>query len=103
MIEDLWTFIQSSPMYKNKTTLIVTCGHGRGDNPKKNWTDHGEKIADAGQIWIGALGPNIRQEGEIETKEVLYQDQLAATFAKILGLNFTSNHPVTQPIEGIYK
>jgi hypothetical protein len=103
MIEDLWNFIQSSPMYKNKTTLIITCDHGRGDNPKKNWTDHGEKIEDAGQIWIAALGPDTKPEGEINTKGVLYQEQLAATFARILGLTFSANHPVAGPIENIYR
>jgi hypothetical protein len=101
MIEDLWNYLQSSPLYKNKTALIVTCDHGRGDNPKKNWTDLGEKIADAGQIWIAALGPDTSPEGEMKTKEVLYKGQLAATFARILGFTFTANHPVAGPIESI--
>lgn len=103
MIADLWNYIQSTPQYKNKTTLIITCDHGRGDNPKENWTDHGEKIKDAGHIWIAALGPDTNPGGEMKNKNVLYQEQLAATFAKLLGFTFTANHPIAEPITTIYK
>ncbi|MEP6927045.1 MAG: alkaline phosphatase family protein [Ginsengibacter sp.] len=103
MIEDLWNYVQSETQYKNKTTLIITCDHGRGDNPKENWQHHGEKIEDAGQIWIAALGPDTKAKGEMKNKNVLYQKQLAATFAKVLGFTFTADHPVADPIESIYK
>ena len=103
MLEDLWGYIQSTPQYKNKTTLIVTCDHGRGDNPKENWQHHGEKIPDAGQIWIAAIGPDTSPDGEMKNKNILYQEQLAATFAKVLGFTFTAGHPVAQPIESINK
>ena len=103
MIEELWNYLQSEPQYKNKTTLIITCDHGRGDNPKENWQNHGEKIEDAGQIWIAAIGPDTKPSGEMKNKNVLYQKQLAATFAKVLGFTFTANHPVAEPIESIYK
>ena len=103
MLEDLWNYIQSTPEYKNKTTLIVTCDHGRGDKIKENWKHHGEKIEDAGQIWIAAIGPDTKPKGEMINGDTLYQKQLAATFAAILGLHFTANHPVALPIENIYK
>jgi hypothetical protein len=35
MIADLWSTIQTMPEYKNKTTLIVTCDHGRGDKNQR--------------------------------------------------------------------
>ncbi len=98
MIADLWNYIQSNPQYSNKTTLIVTCDHGRGDIKKDDWKHHGQKIAEAGQIWIAAMGPDTRPMGEIKTPEQLYQKQLAATFARFLGYNFTANHPVAEPI-----
>jgi|GEM_PF-81949 len=41
MIADLWNTLQSLPQYKNKTTLVVTCDHGRGDKVKDQWTSHG--------------------------------------------------------------
>lgn len=103
MIEDLWNYIQSTPQYKNKTTLLITCDHGRGDNPKENWQHHGEKIEDAGQIWIAALGPDTKRLGEVKSSMLLYQKQLAATISNLLGFTFTANHPVAEPIEAIYK
>ncbi len=103
MIEDLWNLIQSSTKYRNKTTLIITCDHGRGDIIKDNWQHHGKKVPEAGQIWIAALGPDTAPAGEVKTEGQLYQEQLAATFAKLLGFNFVANHPVAAPIESIYK
>ena len=103
MIADLWRYIQSKPGYKNKTTLIITCDHGRGDKLKDNWQHHSNKIEDAGQTWIAAIGPDTKPLGEIKTKGLLYQKQLAATFAKLLNLNFTAEHPVAAPIQSIFK
>ena len=103
MIADLWNYIQSTKEYKNKTTLIITCDHGRGDIKKENWQHHGEKVEDAGQIWIAAIGPDTKPLGEIKTAGLLYQKQLAATFATILGFNFKSNNAVAAPIESIFK
>jgi len=40
-IADLWTFCQADPVYKNKTTFVITTDHGRGDLVKKEWTSHG--------------------------------------------------------------
>lgn len=103
MIEDLWKFIQSTPQYRDKTTLLITCDHGRGDNPKVNWQHHGEKIHDAGQIWIAVLGPDTKPLGEVRSAMQLYQQQLAATMGKLLGIDFIAGHPVAGPIESIYK
>jgi hypothetical protein len=102
MLADLWNYIQTSPNYKNKTTMIVASDHGRGDADKNQWRDHGEKVADAGHIWIAAIGPDTKPLGEIKTPAVLYQKQLAATFAALLGFTFIAEHPVALPIESIY-
>ena len=102
MIRDLWNTIQSDPQYRNKTTLIITCDHGRGDAVKNNWTEHGNEIGDAGQIWIAAIGPDTRGFGEIKTAQTIYQDQLAATFSQLLGFSFKAEHPVAPPIRSIY-
>lgn len=101
MIADLWNILQSMPQYKNKTTLIVTCDHGRGNKNKDEWTSHGEKIEDAGQIWIAAIGPDTKPLGEVKNNETLYQRQLATTFASLLGFDFKPQHPVMQPITSI--
>lgn len=98
MIADLWKTLQSMPEYKNKTTLIITCDHGRGDVNKDEWTSHGEKINDAGQIWIAAIGPDTKHIGEVANCNTLYQAQLATTFAGLLGFDFKPDHPAMQPI-----
>lgn len=103
MIADLWKYIQSDPQYKNKTTLLITCDHGRGDKVKDTWRDHGQKIEDAGQIWIAAIGPDTKPLGELTSASQLYQQQLAATIAGILGFQFKTNHFVAEPIETIFK
>jgi bisphosphoglycerate-independent phosphoglycerate mutase (AlkP superfamily) len=101
MIADLWKILQAMPDYKNKTTLLITCDHGRGDAVKDEWKHHGEKIKDAGQIWIAAMGPDTPASGEIMTKEELYQRQIATTIAALLGLEFKPDHPVMKPIDSI--
>lgn len=101
MIADLWKTLQSMPEYKDKTTLIITCDHGRGDANKNEWTSHGEKIADAGQIWIAAIGPDTKHAGEVADGNTLFQAQLATTFAALLGFDFKPDHPVMKPIDQI--
>ncbi len=101
MISDLWQTLQQDPAYRNKTTLLITCDHGRGDSIKENWQHHGEKIPDAGQIWIAVMGPDTKTMGEVTIKQTSYQKQLAATFAALLGFNFKANHPIAEPIQSI--
>lgn len=101
MIADLWRTVQSMSQYKNKTTLIITCDHGRGDKIKANWRHHGDKIEDAHEIWMAVISPDVKPGGEQRTALQLYQEQFAATIAALLGLKFTANHPVAKPVEAI--
>jgi Type I phosphodiesterase / nucleotide pyrophosphatase len=103
MIRDLWSTIQSMPEYKDKTTLIITCDHGRGDKIKEQWRDHGEKVEDAGHIWIAVIGPDTKSMGEVKTQTPLYQKQIAPTIAALLGLHFTPDQGTSEPISTIYK
>ena len=103
MIENLWNLIQSSEHYKDKTTLIITCDHGRGDIKKENWTEHGDEIKESGQIWFAVIGPDTKPIGEIKEAGQLYQKQLASTIASLLGFQFTANHSVADPIVAVYN
>lgn len=103
MVRDLWTILQSMPEYRNKTTLVLTCDHGRGDSVKTQWTSHGSDIKGANEIWMAFMGPQIKTTGEIAHPSILYQAQLAATFAQLLGFHFQPAHPVMQPIDLIWK
>jgi hypothetical protein len=104
MISELWNLIQSMPQYKNKTTLLLTCDHGRGDAVKAQWTGHGPQIKDSGQIWIAAMGPDTKPSGPFTEKGQLYQAQLATTMAGILGFDFKpETHSAMTPIFSIYR
>jgi hypothetical protein len=103
MLADLWKTLQSNPQYKGKTTLLITCDHGRGDKNKEDWQHHGEKIAEAGEIWMAAIGPSIAAKGEIQNGGQLYQKQLASTIASVLGMNFKANHEVAPAITSLSK
>jgi len=99
MISQLWYFIQSNPDYKNKTSLLITTDHGRGKKIK-HWKSHNFLLRGSSDIWLALMGPGIKPEGEIKTKQQLYQEQIAGTIAWLLGTNFTAaDHPVAEPIE----
>jgi hypothetical protein len=98
MIQQLWYFIQSTPEYKDKTTLIITTDHGRGRRRNK-WTDHDVMVKGSGDAWLAVIGPDTSPAGEIQIPRQLYQKQIAATISKFLGYNFTANHPVANAID----
>lgn len=103
LIADLWNYIQSIPQYKDKTTLLISNDHGRGDKIKRQWTDHGPGIADSKEIFVLAMGPDMPPLGEMNTDMQLYQGQIAATLAKFLGLDYTAEHPVMPVITTMFK
>lgn len=102
-IEDLWNFIQSDPQYKDKTTLIITCDHGRGHKRPGMWRHHGGFILDADQIWLAAIGPDIPANGEVKGGNKYYQNQIAQTVAHLLGKTYTDNHKIGEPIDLLVK
>ena len=101
-IEELWNFIQSDPAYKNKTTMILTCDHGRGTNAE-DWKHHGIKINAADQIWMGVIGPDTPGKGEVKGECQYYQNQVAQTMAAFLGLQFKSEKTVGEAMYVMLK
>ena len=97
-IKEFWEYIQSTPQYKNKTTLIITTDHGRGSGePKEGWKHHGHNLKAHGQvydikgsdqIWMAVLGPDTPVKGEVKNEGQLFQNQIAATVGKFLGLEY---------------
>lgn len=102
-IQQLWNYIQSDPQYKNKTALLFTVDHGRGDLQKDQWVTHDNKIKGSDQIWFAVMAPNVAAKGEMKNAGQLYQQQLAATASKIMGYQFTCEHPVAAAIESVIK
>lgn len=89
-IAQLWNTMQSMPEYRGTTTFIITTDHGRGNGAK--WTDHGEKVEGAENIWIGVLGPDTPALGVVSSGRVT-QSQIAATVAALLGKDFRAASP----------
>jgi bisphosphoglycerate-independent phosphoglycerate mutase (AlkP superfamily) len=103
MIADLWKTVQSLPQYRDKTTMLITVDHGRGDSVKRQWRDHGENIPEASGIWIAAMGPDTKATGEQKDAGQLYQRQMAGTIAALLGLPFNPGHEAAPPVQSLLK
>jgi len=97
MIAELWYYVQTDPFYKNNTTFIITTDHGRGAKAA-NWNAHGFWIKGSGQTWLAMLGPGVAAEGENNKTQQVYQKQVAATVATLLGVQFTAKHRIGQPL-----
>ncbi len=102
-LKEIWKFVQSDPQYKNKTTLLITTDHGRGDINKDEWTSHNNKIQDAHEIWFAAIGPDAPARGELKSEMQLYQQQFAQTIAKLLGYTYEAKHPIADEILYLFK
>lgn len=99
-IRQLWDLAQSIEQYRDKTALLISTDHGRGDN-QKTWTSHGEKLPAAGTVWIGVMGPDTPAMGVRENTPAT-QSQFAATAAHLLGEDFNAASPdAAKPLPGV--
>ncbi|MHA8080073.1 phosphoglyceromutase [Aquirufa regiilacus] len=89
-LADIWRFVESDPLYKGKTTLLITTDHGRGDKIKVQWTSHGEKVSDCHEIWYAMLGAKVPALGEVNAQEQVYQRELIHKVSTLMGLKFQS-------------
>jgi len=100
-LRELWTWVQSSPTYRDATTLMVTCDHGRGATPK-DWDTHGKDIQGAEQIWLAVVGPDTPARGEAQNTKDYYQRDIAPTTLELLGLDPASYPGVLgKPIDAV--
>jgi arylsulfatase A-like enzyme len=68
---ELWTAIQSTPEYKDRTTLLILPDFGRDadDDPAGNgFQHHRTGGALARTTWLLALGPNIRPNQTVDRR-----------------------------------
>ena len=99
-LRQLWDYLQSDPQYRGKTTLLLTTDHGRGAAAAGKWQSHGSQIPDSDQIWLAALGPDTPALGVAHAGQ-LYQNQVAATLAALLGVHYAPTPATGQPIGAI--
>lgn len=91
-LQELWTWLQSQPQYRDRTTLIITTDHGRGNTPA-DWSDHGRDVEGAQNIWLAIVSPDDARRGEWHDAPTLQQNQIAATIAAALGLDYALQDP----------
>lgn len=91
-LRELWTLLQSRPEYRGTTTLIVTTDHGRGPTAR-TWTDHGQFVDGAEEMWIAVIGPDTPALGERRNAPDVTQSQVAATIAALLGFDYRRDAP----------
>jgi hypothetical protein len=101
-LRELWEALQAMPEYRGKTSLLVTCDHGRGDNAGE-WRSHNNRVNGAGYIWIAAVGPRVAPLGEWTEHEPLMQSQVAATVAALVGEDYPAGVPKAAPPLPIFR
>jgi hypothetical protein len=102
-LKQLWDYIQSTPGYKDKTTLIITTDHGRGAAVGGKWRSHGAEVEGSNQMWMAAIGPSVPALGESKQAMQQYQGQIAATIAAMLGKEFKPTHTILSPLSFTVK
>lgn len=103
MMKALWDFIQNNEHYKNKTTLIITTDHGRGD-PPTNWRHHGTAYPGSDNIWIAVIGPDTPPLGEVTIQQQLTLSQIPATISALLREKYQeSDKRIAHPIQTVYQ
>jgi len=87
MFGKLWEKVQSTPGYKDTTTVLFTNDHGRHDNkpdqPANGVQNHGDQCEGCRHIMLLAVGPDIKR-GAVVDKEV-QQIDLCPTVGELLG------------------
>ena len=91
-VQQLWETMQGMPEYRNQTTFIITCDHGRGSGLEE-WKEHGIEEKGSENIWIAAIGPDIEALGERGNIPAVTQSQIAATVSALLGKDFHQAFP----------
>jgi arylsulfatase A-like enzyme len=85
-VKQVWEFIQSDPMYKDKTALFITNDHGRHLNGiNDGFVSHGDNCEGCRHIYLYAFGPDFKQN-VIETQQRELID-INATILELLGLD----------------
>jgi hypothetical protein len=91
-VRTFWELAQSLPEYRGKTTLLFSADHGRG-NGLTAWKDHGKDVEGAEYTWLAVLGPDTPALGQRKNIAEVFQGQIAATVAALLGEDYRADVP----------
>jgi len=99
-VQQIWDYIENDPMYKGKTTLIVTNDHGRHLNTVSGgWHHHGDKCDGCKRIGLLALGPDFPKDIVVSTP--YDQTDIARTVAEMLHFDLKNGegHVITELVD----
>ena len=86
-IAAFWQWLQASPVYQDRTVLMVSTDHGRHlEGVEGGWVSHGDECTGCRQAFLLALGPGIRQ-GYVSDDPTSLLD-VAPTIASLMGIPF---------------
>jgi hypothetical protein len=95
-LRELWDTLQQLPAYRDSTTFIITCDHGRGSGLTE-WKEHGVEQKGSENVWIAVIGPDTAPRGERTNTPEVHQAQIAATLAALLGKDYRQAVPAAAP------
>ncbi|MGL1934638.1 MAG: hypothetical protein OCD01_06440 [Fibrobacterales bacterium] len=84
----LWSFFQTDPVYKGKTTLLVTNDHGRHLDDHGGIRDHGDECDGCRHINLLAIGPDFKSDLFVNTHRSLID--IPVTIAELM--DFKMSH-----------
>jgi bisphosphoglycerate-independent phosphoglycerate mutase (AlkP superfamily) len=102
-LKSIWDWAQSNSAYRNKTTMIITTDHGRGDKIIEQWRSHGSSIKGSKNVWLAIIGPDTPSTGEIENSGPVYSNQIAMTIARLLDVDYKSENEIGTEIKSVIK
>ena len=91
-LRELWTWLQSDDEYRGRTHILITTDHGRG-RTAQDWRNHGDDVEGAQDVWIAFVSPDMPRRGEWREHEALKSNQIAATLAGWMGLDWQALRP----------
>jgi hypothetical protein len=103
VIGELWKWLQSQDQYRDQTTLILTCDHGRGASQNDMWHHHGEKVPGSDQTWVAIIGPDTPATGEVLMPGQIYSNQIANTIADLMKIDYKEDRAGKAIISAIGK
>ncbi len=113
VVDEIWPFLESHPLYAGRTLLVVATDHGRHlDDVRTGFVDHGHgwlpdhsgcewNCAGCRDIWAMFVGPGIRA-GTVAFGAYTLED-IAATVRHLMGFQnpFERGFPITEILEDI--
>ena len=100
---ELWNWLQDNSQYRDKTTLLITTDHGRGDIAL-NWHTHNAQIRDAKNTWLAVISPDSSLRGEWTGGEPVVMNQIAATLCHFIDLDYSEQNPKAgKPIARLFE